>query len=212
MRMLVDSRISPHYSDDKYKTGLLEDLIGVLEDRIKFWLLGPARALLDNPFGRFAALFLLLGYFEPYAIYRGENSTKSSKVLFQIGFVDVFRRTGLDEDLLGRVADLLYKNCRCGLFHEAMVGEGIYVGTGRGALTVTVPRLDGKPDHSGSVESVLIDPPKLHREVDRHFAEYVALLSDPTNADLRRKFKRAVDRRWRTHEPGRAIGMSKEEF
>jgi hypothetical protein len=58
--MPVDSRISPHFSDEKYKTGSLEDLIDVFEDRVRFWLLTPAKGLLDVQFGNVAALSLLL--------------------------------------------------------------------------------------------------------------------------------------------------------
>jgi hypothetical protein len=143
----VDSRISPHFSEEKYKTGSLEGFIDVLEDRIRFWLLAPAKALLGVQFGDVAALSLLLGYFEPYAIYReGEDSTNKSRAFFRVGFIDVFRKSGLEEGFLGRVADLLYVSARCGLFHEGMFRAGIYVGSGEGELTVTVPRVDGKPD------------------------------------------------------------------
>src|SRR5271155_2210829 len=140
--MHVDSRISPHFSDEKYKTGSLEELIDVLEDRVRFWLLAPAKALLDVQFGDVAAISLLLGYFEPYAIYRkGEDSTNKSKAFFRAGFIDVFRKSGRGEAFLARLADLLYVSARCGLFHEGMLREGIYVGAGEGEFTVTLPRI-----------------------------------------------------------------------
>lgn len=211
--MQVDSRISPHFSDEKYKTGLIDDLIDVLEDRVKFWLLAPAKALLEVPFGDTAVLSLLLGYFEAHAAYRkGEDSRNQSKVLFRTGFIEVFRKSGLDEALLGRVADLLYVSARCGLFHEGMVREGIYVGAGEGELLVTVPRVNGKLDVNGPVESVMIDVAKFYVAVERHFSVYVQSLRNAINIELRDNFKRAVELRWTILEPGRAIGMSEEEF
>jgi hypothetical protein len=152
-------------------------------------------------------------YFEPYAIYRkGEDSTKQSKIFFRVGFIDVFRKSGLKEALLGRVADVLYVNARCGFFHEGMVRDRIYIGSGEGELTVTVPRVDGKPDENGPIESVLIDVAKSHTAVERHFTEYLRSLRDESNTELREKFKKAVDLRWRIHELGRVIGMSEEDF
>jgi hypothetical protein len=211
--MPVDSRISPHFSDEKYKTGSLDDLIDILEDRVKFWLLAPAKALLELPFGDAAVLSLLLGYFEAHAVYRkGEDSTNKSKVFFRAGFIEVFRKSGLDEALLGRVADLLYVSARCGLFHEGMVREGIYIGAGAGELSVTVPRVNGKPDVNGPVESVMIDVAKFYVAVERHFSLYVRSLRNASNIELRDNFKRAVELRWTIQEPGRAIGMSEEEF
>jgi hypothetical protein len=34
--MPLESRISPNFSDDKYKTGSVDDLIDVFEDRLKY--------------------------------------------------------------------------------------------------------------------------------------------------------------------------------
>jgi hypothetical protein len=99
--MPIISRISPNFSEEKLKSGLLDDLIDVFEDRLRNWLLAPAKALLNVPFGELAALSLLLGYFEPCAIYRkGEDSKGQSKAFFRAGFVEVFfRRAGrLDLD------------------------------------------------------------------------------------------------------------------
>jgi hypothetical protein len=77
---------------------------------------------------------------------------------------------------------------------------------------VTLPRVDGKIDENGPIQSVLIDPDKFYKVVERHVTEYLKSVRDPTNAEIRENFKRAVDLRWRISEPGGVIGMSEEEF
>jgi hypothetical protein len=189
--MPVDSRISPHFSDEKYKTGSLEDLIDVLDDRVRYWLLAPARALLGVPFGGTAALSLLFGYFEAHAIYRtGRDSTKRSKQFFCDGFVEVFSNSGVSKDVLRRVAELIYVDGRCGIFHEGMARERIYVGKGKRELLVTLPRVGGKMDESGAIESVVIDPEKFWLSIEQHFARYVQLLRDAGNSELRQTLRR----------------------
>jgi hypothetical protein len=143
--MPIESRISPNFSDEKLKTGSLDDLIDVFEDRLKYWLLEPAKALLGVRFGEVAALSLLFGYFEPCAIYRkGEDSRGQSKTFFRAGFTEVLRKAPISESLLGRIADMLYDEVRCGLFHEGMMREHIFFGNAGGELMVTLPRIDGK--------------------------------------------------------------------
>ena len=73
--MTIESRISPNYTFEKYNSGSLEDLIDVFQDRLRYWLFEPVKALLDVRFGEIAAISLLFGYFEAHAIYRkGEDS------------------------------------------------------------------------------------------------------------------------------------------
>ena len=75
-----------------------------------FWLLKPAKVLLETPHGGIAAVSLLLTYFEAHAIYlKGEDSDGQSKGFFREGFVDVFTAPNLSRPFLERVADFLYQ-------------------------------------------------------------------------------------------------------
>lgn len=211
--MPIESRISPNFSDEKLKTGSLDDLIDVFEDRLKYWLLEPAKALLGVRFGEVAALSLLFGYFEPCAIYRkGEDSRGQSKTFFRAGFTEVLRKAPISESLLGRIADMLYDEVRCGLFHEGMMREHIFFGNAGGEPMVTLPRIDGKIVEDGRIQSVLIDPRKFFVVVERHATQYLKSLRNPDSIELRENFKRAVDLRWRIDEPDGIIGMSEEDF
>jgi hypothetical protein len=90
--------------------------------------------LLGVRFGEVAALSLLFGYFEPCAIYRkGEDSRGQSKTFFRAGFTEVLRKAPISESLLGRIADMLYDEVRCGLFHEGMMREHIFFGNAGGS-------------------------------------------------------------------------------
>src|SRR5436305_3083361 len=117
----MQTLISPHYLQNKLKDPAIEDLIDVLEDRVKFWLLEPAKLLSYHAFGQVAGLALLLSYFEGIWIYvQGRDSRDRSRAFFKDAFIDVFRSGGLTPELLGRVAEVLYEDARCGFFHDGM--------------------------------------------------------------------------------------------
>jgi hypothetical protein len=152
--------------------------------------LAPARALLDVPFGDPGSLCLALTYFESIWIYvTGERSNGRSKAFFRSAFVEVFRTTGVDPGLLGRVADVLYEDGRCGFFHDGLFRHRIFFHGKPGAvLEITVPRVNGSPDPNGTIQSVLIDAGAFLDQVERHFEELVARLRDAQNADVRSRF------------------------
>jgi|SRR5215469_14723060 len=213
---MPDLRISPRYGYEKYDSGLLGDLIDVFEDRLQNWLFEPAKALLDFRNGDVASLYLLIGYFEPHAIYRkGQDSQGHSKAFFCDGFVEVFCKTGYSEPRIRSVAAALYEDVRCGLFHGGMLRERIFLARAREAgqaLWLTLPRVNGEIDKNGEIESMVIDVPAFSSEIEQHAAAYVKLLRDAKNTALRENFKKAVDLTWGVNETGRSIGMSPEEW
>jgi hypothetical protein len=205
--------ISPNFPDEKLDNPSLEDLIDVFEDRIKSWVIEPACVLLGMPHGFVAAMGLLLTYFEGYAIYRrGKDSKGQSKVFFREGFRDVFRNVTVDPALLDRVSDVLYGDARCGFFHDGMLRERILISEQFEAeFVVTVPKIDGKPDQTGPIASILINPRSFCRTVATHFVDYVEALRDATNTALRANFQAAVDAKW-SPDTSVPIGMSEHEF
>lgn len=205
--------ISPNFSDEKLDNPSLEDLIDVLEDRVRWWVLEPARALLGIRHGFVSAVSLLLTYFEGYAIYRrGEDSNWQSKLFFREGFRDVFRNAKVSATFLDRVSDALYGDARCGFFHDGTFRDRILFSEKFDAeFVVTVPKVGGKPDEAGSIESILINPRYFYRAVDAHFVGYVRALRDASNASLRANFKAAVSAKW-SPDTSVTIGMSESEF
>jgi hypothetical protein len=113
--------ISPRYTYRKFEKPTIDDLVDVFEDRIRGWMLDPAKTLLGTEYGEVAAFSLLLTYPEAIWSYTVcEPSEGKPKQFFSNGFVDVLRPAGLDEAVLKRVGDVIYADARCGFFHEGL--------------------------------------------------------------------------------------------
>ena len=123
----MDTQVSPNFSDQKLNPSL-DDMIDVFEDRVRYCLLEPAKALLDVA-GRIPAVCLLATYFEGYAIYRdGVDSVGKSKAFFRRAFLEIFATLAYRR-IFGRVADLWYEDARCGFFHDGFFRSRIAFST-----------------------------------------------------------------------------------
>jgi hypothetical protein len=69
--------ISQNFHHTKLEQPALGDLIDVFEDRMRNWLLLPAKHLIDTPNGLVAATALLSGYFEGIEIYLSGKDSKN---------------------------------------------------------------------------------------------------------------------------------------
>jgi hypothetical protein len=205
--------ISPHFEDNKLDNPTLGDLIDVFEDRVRSWLLEPSRALLQTQHGFVSAVCLLLTYFEGYETYRrGKDSKGHSKEFFRKAFVDVFKTPTVDMAFLARLADALYEDGRCGFFHDGTARSRILFSQQFAAeFVATVPRVGGKADETGPIQSILLNPQSFYAAVERHFMAYVKALREPSNSSLRTNFKAAVEAKW-SPSISVAIGMSEAEF
>lgn len=75
----MDTRISPNYPATKLDNPTHEDLVDVLEDRVRFWLFEPAKALAPHPIGQVAGFNLLMGYFSPEKKVRLRKEATNSR-------------------------------------------------------------------------------------------------------------------------------------
>ena len=76
--------ISPSYTDKKFDNPSVDDLIDVFEDRLRRWMLNPAKGLLSTEHGQIAAFCLALTYFEGVWSYmEGRGSQGHSKQFFE---------------------------------------------------------------------------------------------------------------------------------
>jgi hypothetical protein len=200
--------ISPHFPDEKLDHPSHDDLIDVFEDRVRYWLLEPAKRLLANEHGAIAAVGLLLTYFEAIWIYvEGQDSKNGSKRFFRLTFLDVFAASGVSKPFLEKVANLLYEDARCGFFHDGSFRDRIFFSDlACGELQITVPKKNGQPDEKADIESVMIHPSRFYDAVDRHFRHYVAALRDHNQSDKRTKFERACRIKWDWESGPRVIG------
>lgn len=201
--------ISPHFGEEKLESPSIEDLIDVFEDRLWHWLLKPAEALINDDFGQVAGFALLLSYFEGSRIYMlGQDSTRQSKMFFKEAFIDFFRSGGQNELLLGRIADALYEDARCGFFHDGMFRNRVYFGRRcEGPLVISLPKIEGSIDETGVIESILVNPTEFFRYVEGHFMGYVARLRDTSQTELRHRFKEACRLKWDFEGPPRGMAL-----
>jgi hypothetical protein len=201
------SLISPHFRHFKLEDPTIDDLVDVLEDRLKYWLLEPAKKQVSNAIEQVAGFNLLLSYFEGIWIFiKGKDSKSHSREFFESAFVDVFRTGGLKESLLQRVARVFYEDAHCGFFHDAMFRGRIFFGKPRdGVIHITLPIKDGAIDENGLTESIIIDVEGFYQYVEGHFGQLIARLRDPNQIELRSNFQAMCHLKWEYEGDPRAI-------
>jgi len=207
--VIVVINISPHFTDDKLENPTIDDLVDVLEDRITYWILEPAESLLNSDFGELPALCLMLTYFEAIRIYvTGQDSRNSSKQFFRDAFIDVFRRNEISDDLLGKVADILYDDARCGFFHEGMSrGRILFYKRQRAVFQITLPKKNGQIDETGTIQSILINAREFYSGISIHFRDFMNALRNPKEGELRDRFYQICRIKWGWQTDGPIIGM-----
>jgi len=205
----MNIKISPNYDDTKLDSKSVDDLIDVFEDRVKYWLLEPAKVLLKTKNGDISSLCLLLTYFEGITIYlRGKDSKNKSKAFFREGFVEVMRSSGINDDLLGRAADLIYSDARCGFFHDGCFRSRILVSPDASHdLIITLPKKNGIIDKHGDIESIIINPNLILSALENHFEHYLRKVRDVSNKEIRANLENACKIKWALDKPPVVIGL-----
>lgn len=176
--------ISPHFPREKLDSATVEDMIDVFEDRTRGWLLEPVRTLVEDRATEIPGFALSLSYFEEIWTYiTGTESNGHSADYFTKAFVDVFRGTQPSEADLQAIGDVLYKNGRCGFFHDAVFRWRILFGATRGGA------LEAHKEN-GEISAVLIQPSEFLVYLNAHLGKYIAAIRDPGQGELRRRFER----------------------
>lgn len=190
--------ISPNFSGEKLHNPTLEDLVDVFEDRMRFWLLEPAKALAPRPHGQVASLNLLLTYFEGvWGYIQGRDNSGSSEIFFTDCFVEVFNSCGLSPDLLRRIGEILFEDGRDGFLHDAFFRRRIFFGNvPGGCLQAEVPLKRGFPDETGDIRSITVDVEGFLAYVEGHFKRLILSLRDPLQKDLRSSFRQTCEEKW----------------
>lgn len=183
--------IGPHYTSEMFPNGLtLEDKISVFEDRVRGWQLNQAEYLLENsqPHSAFAALHIVMSYFESIAKFRYGHRSKndrSSKKYFRLGFEWVFDDIKVkipDKSNRKVVLNDLYDKARSGLYHAGITGVGFLIT----ANTSHVLEVHGK-------DLLVLNPHILVPALNLHLSMYVSDLRNPKNTQLRKCFECRFD-------------------
>jgi len=208
----METFISPKYKGEKFNKPSFDDLVDVLKDRVFYWLIEPAKKIINEQNGHFGALCLLLTYFEGIWSYTtGKDSKGKSKKYFRDAFVDVFSSSGHTADLLSRVADIMYEDGRCGFFHDGISRSRIFIsGLNTFDMIITLPKKsDGNVDPNGEIESILIDPKYFMAAIERHFIDYLLCLRNPKEKVKRDNFLKMAKEKWDYEGEGVVIGLNR---
>ena len=206
--------ISPSFTHEKLEVPLYKDLVDVFEDRMLYWVIGPAKKLLKLKHGEVAAVALATNYIEGIEIYiSGKDSKGKSRAFFKRSFRRIFRPVPGEPFMLDAVADALYDSLRCGFAHEGLFRSNIYFSSSRKeALTITWPKKGGRFDPNGKLESAVINPARFVGGVEHHFTEYVKELRSRKETSAKGPFLAAVGMKCGLSKPGDLIAMTEEEF
>ena|SRR2546427_8252631 len=194
--------ISAKFTNDKLKSGDIIDKIDVFEDQIDSWVLLHANALCDDKYNfrqqsGFAVLMLVSTYFEAMeSFYAGIESKGKSKEFFRKGFLRVFselpeilkqKRYQTPQNLAEEIANEVYEQLRCGLFHEATTKSKVMIREDTAAVGFMVE------DMTNNLGSIVIDSIKFLARVENHFHEYIGELRNPNEILLRQNFEKLFD-------------------
>jgi hypothetical protein len=208
--------VSPNFNHRKLEPPFDRDVIDVFEDRVRHWLLAPAKLMLEQPprFGLVPAASIAVGYIEPIEIYMsGDDSDRRSREFFCRGFCRIFQAKGQTEEMQNAIANALYSAFRCGFAHDGMPKQGVNFSlTFPKPFLVTWPMKDDAFVATGKLQSAIVNPKLMIDRIEKHFDGYVRDLRRGTDATLVANFKKAVAMKWAIGEPDRLIAMTEEQF
>ena len=206
--------VRPNFSHEKLEPPLFKDVVDVFEDRMRCWLIEPAKKLLLVKHGEVAAVALATNYIEGIEIYAsGKDSKRKSKEFFRLGYKKIFAAVSGPDYMQDAIADGLYEMLRCGFAHDGMFRSGIYFSTTwKEAMLITWPKKNGQFDPNGKLESVIINPKSFVRCIELHFNAYLRELRARKSNDVQDRFKSAVAIKWQLGKPGPYVGMTEDQF
>ena len=176
--------ISPHFQDIDFPSGMsIDQKIEVFADRVKGWQLDMAQLCIDSSrHAGFAVLHIVVSYFEMIAKFReGYTRTDKSELYFRKGFYLVFPNliNNYSKQVSDRFLRKLYKDVRCGLYHQGITGPNIWLsGDYPDAIEFDVNN-----------DAIHINPHKLVPVISRHFQSFIRELRDSRNQELRSNFE-----------------------
>lgn len=212
--MKIKHFVSPNYTHEKLEPPFYKDVVDVFEDRMRNWLLAPAKKLLKMKHGSVAAVALATNYIEGIEIYAsGKDSKGKSSKFFRRGYKRIFATVSGPTHLQDAIADSLYDLLRCGFAHDAMFRNRIYFSSIRKqAFTITWPKKSGQFDPDGHLESAIINPERFIECIEMHFADYIKALRAKDATVSKVNFLAAVALKWNLDGSTRQVGMTEEEF
>ena len=157
----------------------IEDKIRIFERQVNGWFLERAQSLLGEEKNGFIILMIATAYIEGMEQYRkGKPSKRKSASFFKNGIKRIFR---IDSNYDSRLSEL-YKELRCGLFHNGMTGEYIRISS---HYKMPINLSHGK--------IIKINQKIFLKEVKMDFEQYLTDLQDTNKTELRENFNKMYE-------------------
>jgi len=151
--------------------------VDIYDDRQRHWYIAPLKKLLDGEAQvdeDYIIVAMGCAYFEGVEyLHKGHDKGGNGKA---------FKRCAARVlGLAANSAELkqLWESVRCGLFHTGFAGPKVRVRSGMATAV-----------GFGSDRFLYVDPSKLIGAIERHHADYMASLRDPSNTTLRENFRK----------------------
>lgn len=178
-------RISPQYSvrDWQARSFSTEEdwhtAIDIFADRIYGRFIKPIDVIKGYEYAGFAVIALDCLLIETLQQFK-EGLSKSQKS--GGAFVRFLTESSFKSYFDGKKATLFYKQFRCGILHQAETKES-------SIIRIDSPLVNYSDDKKGLV----INRCLFHKQLVTELENYISQLQDPSNKDLRMKFKRKMD-------------------
>ena len=136
----------------------------------------------------FAVLLICLSYFETIGKYqaRVDGKRKKDNEYFKAGAQAVFPFIlNTPPDVRKKLLDTLWKDARCGLYHNSRTSCGVGLGQ---------PPNGEAMAYDPKAQKLAISPERLPPALKDHLKHYRMELLDPTKTDARRSFEHQFDK------------------
>lgn len=173
---------------DQLREGGIEEWIAAYEDYIDTWFFNQVETLVVTAGTReqrlqtgYAILYLVIGFFEPYECFCSGDPSAGSGETFKRGFIRVFSATDpvVPRAVLESVADRMYGDVRCGLFHALHTGTNILLIEDETQGPILVHSTG-----SGKVDLIWINPWLFFDRTRNAFKDYLGILRDRNHPDF----------------------------
>lgn len=145
----------------------------IYERQVSEWFLNRASDLIRVDGNGFVVLMICMAYLEGVEQYRcGESSANRNSSSFFIRAIKQLYPNQYNDNELRK----LYRQSRCGLFHNGMVGGDMIINN---EFACSVEFIG---------EDIKVNPQKLLRDVKEDFREYINTLMNEDNIEIRSSF------------------------
>ena len=171
------------YRDSIYREDFnlnIDTKIEVYADRVFGWFLDIATKLQEDNESGFVILMICMSQIEGIEQFkRGEKTKKGESMkLIKDCLKRIFTISSLNEERLEKMIDEL----RNGLFHDGMTRKNFFI---NGEYPIAVAFLEG--------DLIMVNPHLFLNKIRGEFEQYISLLKDPVNVDLRKNFEKMFD-------------------